>query len=118
MEADLARWYHIDYGDRWRGRLSLRRLRVLVWHLPAESALHAKLRDSAQVWGVAEHLLDDIRMSVQALTSKKRPKPHPQRPRPGARLRKTDPARERKLAQARARARARRNALEKGPVSG
>ena len=43
MEADLARYYQIDYRDRYRTtpagrpRLSTRRLLLLVDHLPPES---------------------------------------------------------------------------------
>lgn len=64
MEADLARWYHIDYRDRWRydesGRplLPLRRLKVLVEHLPSESAVAAV--SGTKGWGTTELLLSDL----------------------------------------------------------
>lgn len=38
LEADLQREYHVDLCDLWRGRLSLRRVRVLIDHLPPDSA--------------------------------------------------------------------------------
>lgn len=38
LEADLQREYHVDLCDLWRGRLSLRRVRVLIDHLPHDSA--------------------------------------------------------------------------------
>ncbi|RAV34925.1 hypothetical protein [Corynebacterium heidelbergense] len=38
VEADLLRFYGVDYRDRWRGRLSIRRLLVLVRGLPDDSA--------------------------------------------------------------------------------
>lgn len=34
----MQRHYRVDLTDLWRGRLSLRRLRVLVDHLPPDSA--------------------------------------------------------------------------------
>ena len=38
VEADLLRFYGVDYRDRWRGGLSIRRLLVLVRGLPDDSA--------------------------------------------------------------------------------
>ena len=80
MEADLQRYYGVDYCDRWRGRLSLRRIRNLVAALPVESAVDAIDRRGKPAWRLEHHLLDDIHMALTH--SKKRPaKPHPLRPR-------------------------------------
>lgn len=57
MEADLLRYYGVDLLDYYRGTLSTRRLRVLVRHLPRESALVRELHGEAAEWGLAEHLL-------------------------------------------------------------
>lgn len=38
IEADLLRYYQVDLLDLYRGEMSWRRLRVLVRHLPLESA--------------------------------------------------------------------------------
>lgn len=48
MEADLARYYQIELADLWRGRLSLRRLFVLLRWLPYESAVAQVERDAAE----------------------------------------------------------------------
>jgi hypothetical protein len=78
VEADLQRFYGIDYRDRWRGGLTLRRLLVLIRHLPEESALTVALADGMR-WSLEAHLLDDLRMWLTG--SKKQPaKPHPARP--------------------------------------
>ena len=57
MEADLLRFYGVDLLDYHRGRLSARRLRVLIQHLPKEAALVRAVRGEAAEWGLAEHLL-------------------------------------------------------------
>lgn len=38
IEADLQRFYAVPLTDLWTGRLSLRRLRVLLNHLPPDCA--------------------------------------------------------------------------------
>lgn len=38
LEVDLQREFRVDLGDVWRGRMSLRRLRVLVSGLPPDCA--------------------------------------------------------------------------------
>lgn len=114
MEADLARWYHIDYRDRWRGDLTLRRLYVLLRHLPAESAVMAVMRAGRSHWSIEAQLLDDLRISLTG--SKERPsKPHPQRPRPQAKT--SSPERERKVQDARRRARDRRRLIDAGVLT-
>jgi hypothetical protein len=49
VESDLARFWHVDYRDRWRfdadGRrkLTLRQINARISHLPADSALAIKM---------------------------------------------------------------------------
>ena len=57
MEADLLRYYGVDLLDRYRGRLSARRLRVLIQHLPRDAALVRALHGEEGEWGLTEHLL-------------------------------------------------------------
>lgn len=60
MEADLQRYYQIDYRDRWRGDLTLRRLSVLVRHLPPGSATSTALNGGDPEWTRSEVLLTDL----------------------------------------------------------
>jgi len=60
IEADLARFYRIDLCDFYRGRLSSRRLSVLIRHLPHDSALVTAINDGQPVWSSVEHLLADL----------------------------------------------------------
>jgi hypothetical protein len=39
LEADLRRFYHVDYRDRWRAALTLRQIWVMVRRLPHDAAL-------------------------------------------------------------------------------
>jgi hypothetical protein len=48
VEADLLRYFSIDLMDLWRGRLSFRRLALLIRHLPSESWTQTALRDAAE----------------------------------------------------------------------
>lgn len=86
MEADLQRFYGVDVRDRWRRtetdvpELTLRRLWVLIAHVPAHAATADALRKQP-AWSIEAHLLDDLRM-VLTSTEKKAAKPHPERPRP------------------------------------
>ena len=48
MEADLLRYFSIDLMDLWRGRLSFRRLALLIRHLPSESWTQTALRDERE----------------------------------------------------------------------
>jgi hypothetical protein len=57
LEADLLRHYGVDLLDWHRGRLSSRRLRVLVEHLPADSSFARAAHGEAADWGLTEHLL-------------------------------------------------------------
>ncbi|MGW6144617.1 hypothetical protein ACWFRM_23265 [Streptomyces sp. NPDC055144] len=47
----------MDLLDWYRGRLSSRRLAVLVRHMPRDSALTRELQGEAAEWGVTDHLL-------------------------------------------------------------
>ncbi|MFY7566420.1 hypothetical protein ACOT81_18270 [Streptomyces sp. WI04-05B] len=57
LEADLLRFYGTDLLDWHRGRLSSRRLAVLVKHLPRDCALNRELHGEAAEWSIVEHLL-------------------------------------------------------------
>jgi hypothetical protein len=56
----MARFYHLDLCDFYRGELSARRLAVLIRYLPRESALVAEMNDGDPVWSSNEHLLADL----------------------------------------------------------
>lgn len=75
MEADLQRFYGIPLADVYTGRLSLRRLSVLVAQLPHDSASVRLAADLAPGWDTKAFLLADIFMAVTG-------KPHPSRPNP------------------------------------
>lgn len=47
----------MDLLDRYRGRLSSRRLAVLIRHLPRDSAVNRELFGEAADWTVTDHLL-------------------------------------------------------------
>jgi hypothetical protein len=57
VEADLLRYYGVDLLDYHRGRLSRRRLRVLIQHLPKDAALVRAIHGEEAEWGLTEHLL-------------------------------------------------------------
>ena len=57
IEADLLRHYGVDLLDYHRGRLSARRLRVLIQHLPRDAALVRAVHGEDVEWGLTEHLL-------------------------------------------------------------
>lgn len=105
MEADLQRFYRIDYRDRWRGDLTLRRIWVLIHHLPGDSA-------SARALGgpgldTTHVLLADV---FAALVGK----PHPLRNvTPAA----PSPARVARLRDARRRAAERQRAIDSGEIT-
>lgn len=56
LEADLLSHYGIDLLDLYRGRLTWRRLRVLVAGLPSESAT-GRAMPEVRGWGVTDYLL-------------------------------------------------------------
>ena len=92
VEADLLRFYGVDLLDLYRGRLSMRRLSVLLRALPREAATVQAL-DPALTWGVAEYLAANTVDTLQALLwtylaahrgKGQTPPPRPERtPRPG-----------------------------------
>lgn len=88
VEADLVRYYGVDLLDYYRGRLSARRLRVLLQHLPRDSALVRALHGEAAEWGLSEHLLaaavDELAVANWLFASAHTPEhaDPPERPRP------------------------------------
>lgn len=110
MEADLARFYGIDYRDRWRAdehsrpRLTLRMIAVRIRHIPLESAIARLENDGNAPWTRVEQLLDELRRHLAVLAGVKKPKPDP-----GRRVGEVrhSPKRQRNLAAARARKRER-----------
>ena len=89
MEADLLRFYRVDLADLFTGRLTWRRLRVLIAGLPPEAATVRALLGDAAHWGVSDYLLALIAdlLNVgnwQRGNPRKTSKPKPI-PRPGAR---------------------------------
>lgn len=50
LEADLRRFYHIDYRDRWRTALTLRQIWVFVRRLPHDAALLVDTETGDQPW--------------------------------------------------------------------
>lgn len=112
VEADLSRFYGLDYRDRWRRdehgrrRLTVRMILVRVRHLPPDSAVAVALGQPG--WTVADYLIADL---FHATGGKR----HPSRP-TGSTAQIADPVRERKLRSARARARARQRAIARGEL--
>lgn len=50
LEADLRRFYHLDYSDRWRAELTLRQIWVFVRRLPHDAALLVDPKTGDQPW--------------------------------------------------------------------
>ncbi|MGV9693326.1 hypothetical protein ACWDUX_29950 [Streptomyces sp. NPDC003444] len=62
LEADLLEFFGVDLLDLWHGRLSIRRIGVLVKSLlrkPGRSTL-AMVMDETAEWGTTDHLLARI----------------------------------------------------------
>ncbi len=57
IEADLQRFYKIRLSHLTSGRLTWRRLRVLLEHLPRGSALARVQHGADAEWGLSEHLM-------------------------------------------------------------
>ncbi|MET8947524.1 hypothetical protein ABZX30_29265 [Streptomyces sp. NPDC004542] len=53
----MLRHYGVDLLDWHRGRLTSRRLAVLVRHLPRDSALLREVQGEAAEWSLTDHLL-------------------------------------------------------------
>lgn len=107
IEADLTEYYGVDLADVFRGRLSWRRLGVLIRGLPVESRLTATLPhveaddDDGPVarWTHAEYLMADLYDLLLAVnSSQEQPKPYP-RPRRRVVHRRASPERVAQLRQ-------------------
>jgi len=111
VEADLQRWYRVDYNDRTvpdefgRPKLTLRRIGVLIAHLPENSAVSMALGGSG--WTLEDYLLAHI---FQALTGTQ----HPALPKQS---KDEDPRRKAKRADALERSRERERALAAGEIA-
>ncbi|WP_326792045.1 hypothetical protein OHA79_09595 [Streptomyces sp. NBC_00841] len=91
IEADLGfRGY--DLLDMWRGKLSPRKVNVLVRGLPPDSATRMAMNGGEPLWGRADHILADLVDATNSNTwvvanreaSKKERSPFPDPyPRPG-----------------------------------
>lgn len=73
VEADLQRFYGVNFCDYYTGKLSLRRLSVLLHHLPIDAATVRKATKLDPGWDTKAFLLADI---FAAVTGKE----HPARP--------------------------------------
>lgn len=115
MEADLQRWYGLDIRDRWHPdpfrRLTLRRISVLLRHLPPEAAV-LRIDRTGPVWGPVEGLLADIWQQVA-----RSPNPHPMVPTVTAGKAKDTAKRDRKKADAEHRAAERRRLIDEGVIT-
>ncbi|MGW6597910.1 hypothetical protein [Streptomyces sp. NPDC055036] len=62
LEADLLEFFQVDLLDLWRGRLSLRRLGVLINSLMAKTGRSTLLRamDERSEWSESDYLLARI----------------------------------------------------------
>ncbi|MET8687704.1 hypothetical protein ABZV77_26175 [Streptomyces sp. NPDC004732] len=60
LEADLLRFYGLDLLDWHRGRLSSRRLAVLIRHLPRDGAVAREAEGEAAEWSVGDYLLAHV----------------------------------------------------------
>lgn len=77
MEADLHRYHHLDLVDLYRGRLSLRKVHVLVTHLPYDGALARALSDGRPVFGLTDYLIADVWVALMRANFKDPPDRHP-----------------------------------------
>ncbi|MEV6551747.1 hypothetical protein AB0M57_23955 [Streptomyces sp. NPDC051597] len=67
LEADLLEYFGVDLLDLWRGRLSIRRVGVLIASLckkPGRSALLAAVNESS-AWDTTDHLLARISDAIE-----------------------------------------------------
>jgi hypothetical protein len=115
VEADLTRYYQVDIRDRWRydehdrPLLTLRRLSVLIRHLPDDSATAVAINGEPG-WTRGEVLLADL---WSAFTGKEHPAL--------GRARKSSKAKSAswitRIATARARLARRRHRIESGEIT-
>lgn len=127
VEADLQRFFGLDYRDRWRldergrPRLTLRRIAVLLLrHPPLEGAVAWLINDQRTPWRREHHQLDDLRLLIWSVFAEKGAKPpiDPDRPTGQRKGRdRNDPERLRKLADARRRAAERRRLIAAGEIT-
>lgn len=75
VEADLQRFYGVELAGYWRGELSIRRLSVLIHHLPPESACARQLSKAETGWDVHAYLLADLYHAFTGSAHPARPKP-------------------------------------------
>lgn len=126
IEADLQRFYQVDYRDRWRRdehgfpRLTLRRLRVLIVHLPPESATKRAVSHGRSIW-------DDEKLALlthiwQASAGSE--KPHPwvedalrEERNEHRKAKMQDPKEKARIAEAKKRADDRRRMIESGEIA-
>lgn len=67
LEADFQEFFRVDLLDLWRGRLSLRRVHVLMQSLlkkPGRSTFLAAVDESA-AWSVTDHLIARVSDAVE-----------------------------------------------------
>jgi hypothetical protein len=119
VEADLQAHYGLDLRDFYHPlpgtrRLTLRRLVYLIWRNPPVDGAVMRATTGHQPWTLTDHLLDDLRRTLEAVNGVKKPKPHPLRT--TKQPKKVDPKRRQRLQAARRRARARRGAIERGEI--
>lgn len=70
----------VDLVDLWRGRLSLRKLAVLIRYLPSTSALAIAENGGYRPWSLTEYLLSDVwALQARQLAGRKAPDSHPWR---------------------------------------
>jgi len=110
VESDLSRYHHIDYRDRWRfdagvRRLTLRRLFVLVRHLPTDSA--TSIAAGGPGWLLGDYLLAHVYQATAG-------EAHPSLPKASA---VSDPLRDKRIRQARMRAHERQRAIDAGEIT-
>lgn len=70
LEADLQRYFHVDICDVWRGTLSLRKVRVLIEALPADSRAAraiAGVEGELVHWSLSDALLGRLADELAAL---------------------------------------------------
>lgn len=64
-EADLQRYYNTPLSDLTCGRLTWRRLAVLLGELPHDCAIGRAMHGDDAEWGISEHLLAAVFDSLQ-----------------------------------------------------
>ena len=81
VEADLSTYHRIELVDLWRGRLTFRRLAVLLRFLPPDSATETALR-GGPAWTIAHDIADLHRQEalIVGRVSSEHVHPHPANP--------------------------------------